>query len=76
MGAMKVMDPKLGDKRVTWDKGKKDEVDVAKREFDFLVQEKGYLAYEVGARGKPGKQIRAFDPALEEVILRPSLVGG
>lgn len=78
MGALKVLDKVLGDKKVTWDKGKQDEVDVARREFDYLVKEKGYAAYKVDRKGKKVENeiIRTFDPTLEEVILIPQKVGG
>lgn len=76
MGAMKVLDRELGDKRVSWDKGKSHEVDAAKREFDYLVKEKGYFAYKPGRRGEPGDQVREFDSTLEELILIPQKVGG
>lgn len=76
MGAIKVLDKSLGDKPITWDKGKPDEVDAARAEFDFFVKERGYTAYKVGRGGKPGEHIRSFDPTLEEVVLVPQKQGG
>lgn len=71
MGVLKVMSREHGDRPLNWDKGKKDEVDAARRDFDFLVREKGYHALT-----KAGDRVREFDPSLEEVILVPQVVGG
>lgn len=76
MATMSVLDKVLGDKKVSWDKGKKHEVDAAKREFDYLVKEQGYFAYKPGRKGKAGDQVREFDPTLEELILIPQKQGG
>lgn len=76
MGTLKILDRELGDKRVTWDKGKVEEVELARAEFEFLTKEKKYLAYRPGKGGEPGEKLDEFDPLLEEVILRPQLAGG
>lgn len=74
---MKVLDRKLGDRRISWDKGKPAEVEDARSSFDYLVREKKYFAYVLDdATNKKGKQVREFDPTLENLILTPPLVGG
>lgn len=78
MGRLRILDRALGDKSISWDKGKRDEVEVARQEFEFLVKEKGWLAYAVDP-SKPdrkGRQVRAFDVNAEELVLVPAMVGG
>ncbi len=78
MGVLKTLDRSLGDKSVTWDKGKEAEVEAARSEFEFLVKEKKYKAYAIDT-SKPdrkGQEIRFFDPALEEILLVPQMAGG
>lgn len=75
MPTMKIASAREGDRRISWDKGKKHEVEDAKATFDNHVKQGGYLAYRV-EDGKKGTQIRDFDPAAEEIILVPQMVGG
>lgn len=76
-GTMKVLDRKLGDRQISWDKGKPKEIEDARSSFDFLVKQQKYFAYEVDPmNNKKGKQVREFDPSLESLILTPPLVGG
>ena len=76
MGVMKVLDPVLGDSRISWDSGKPHEVENARAQYDNLTEERGYFAYEVGRGGKPGVQLDEFDPSIEEMIMRPPMVAG
>jgi len=75
MGEMAVMDPRAGDLKVIWDPENDDEVAAARAQFATLTK-KGFMAYSVGAGGRKGTLIRAFDPAAEKIILSPPLVGG
>lgn len=78
MGVLKILDRKFGDKPLSWDKGKPDEVEAAKQEFEFLVKEKKYKAFAIDA-SKPdrkGSPLHFFDPTVEEVLLVPQMSGG
>ena len=75
MGTMRIADVKAGDLKVIWDRTKRDEVDVAREQFDSLLK-KGYVAYSVDKKGAKGKKITEFDKDLEMLILAPGLVGG
>lgn len=66
-----------GDTKKVWDRTKPDEVEDAKRTFDFLVREKRYVAFHVtGKDGDKGEQMREFDPSAGRMILVPALAGG
>lgn len=76
-GRMKVLTAPDGDREVTWDKGKPDEVDDARATFDNHVKKKGNNAYAWDpSTGRQGQQIKEFDPNLEKIILTPALQGG
>jgi hypothetical protein len=66
-----------GDKKTIWDRNRPDEVEAARREFDFLKGQKRYVAYRVeGKEGTKGEILREFDPGAERIIFSPPLVGG
>lgn len=68
---------KEGDTKVIWDKNNPEEVESAKRQFDFLVKEKKYAAFHVeGDKGDKGRQMREFDPKAERIIFVPPMAGG
>lgn len=66
----------LGDKKTLWSKDNPDEVEAARREFQFLVKEKKYAAFSVKKNGEPGDQIDEFDPNMERIIFTKALAGG
>jgi len=76
-GAMRVMTPKDGDKRVVWDSGSFAQIRDAKETFDKLVAE-GLVPHRVGLGGKQSSEIMTeFDPHAEEIIFIPvALVTG
>ena len=74
-GAMHILD-NTGDTKKIWDSTKPDEVEAARKTFDFLVTEKKYLAYKVDNNGDKGQLMRSFDPKAEKMILQPQNVGG
>jgi tRNA U38,U39,U40 pseudouridine synthase TruA len=76
MGEMRVMTVKDGDKKTTWNPGLSDEVDAAKREFEYLVGEKKYSAFAVKKDGEQGRRIDKFDPSIGAMILVPPIAGG
>lgn len=68
---------KDGDTKKIWDRTKPDEVEDAKRSFNYLVREKRYVAFHVtGKDGEKGEQMREFDPEAGRMILVPALAGG
>jgi len=71
-GTLSGMDS-TGDTKVAWDKDNPDEVAAAKAMFERL-KGKGYLAYS--KKGDSREQIRAFNPGLEQIVMKPQLVGG
>jgi hypothetical protein len=62
-----------GDSKLTWDKNKPAEVEAARTLFTTL-RGRGYMAYS--KRGENRELIRAFDPALEKIVMVPQTVGG
>jgi hypothetical protein len=69
-------DHAAGDTKVIWDRANADEVEGARRQFDFM-KSKGYMAYKaIGEKGTKGDVLHAFDPAAERVIFAPPLRGG
>jgi hypothetical protein len=71
---MQIMDP-TGHTTVAWEQGDTAEVEVARTTFDEMTR-KGYQAFRVGKNGERGTRMTAFDPAAEEMLLIPQLVGG
>lgn len=76
MGELRILDPKAGDLKVIWDAENPDEVKAAREQFDSL-RKKGYMAWDVGARGRKGdNEIKTFDPNLEKMIITPPVTKG
>src|SRR5690554_1997428 len=70
-GVMRVMTPKDGDKRITWDSRDFTQVREAKEMFDKCVAE-GLVPYRVGVGGKATSEVMTeFDPHAEEIIFVP-----
>jgi len=66
-----------GDTRVIWDRNNTDEVEAARRQFNFLVKEKKAAAFEVLKGGEKGtKRYYEFDPNAEKMIIVPQMGGG
>jgi hypothetical protein len=74
MSELRVMDG-TGDTKLIWDSGNADEVKTAKKTFEDLTA-KGFKAFAVKKSGKPGEQIKKFDPEAEKIILIPQMLGG
>jgi hypothetical protein len=80
MGEMKTMGV-AGDSKIEWNPDNAEEVAIARAAFDLAVRPrrdggKGYNAYRVGERGRPGEVIRSFDPRAAKLILAPPMAGG
>jgi len=70
-GAIRVMTPKDGDKRVVWDSRDFAQISDAKGMFDKLVLE-GLVPYRVGVGGKSSSEVMTeFDSHAEEIIFLP-----
>lgn len=74
MGQLCILDSS-GDTKVIWSENDPDSIAAAKAMFDSLIA-KGHVAYSVGEEGKPASIVKAFDPKLEKLILRPLAKGG
>ena len=70
-GAIRVMTPKDGDKRIVWDSRVFAQIQDAKEMFDKLVLQ-GLVPYLVGLAGKASSEVMSeFDPHAEEIIFLP-----
>lgn len=68
---------KEGDSKLIWDANNPEEVENARRQFNFLVGEKKFAAFHVeGDKGDKGQQMRTFDPKAGRIIFVPPLAGG
>ena len=76
-GCFRIMTPKDGDKRITWNNQDFAQIRQAKETFDKLVLE-GLVPYRVGTNGQASSEVMPeFDPYSEEIIFLPiSLVMG
>lgn len=69
-----IMD-RSGHTEKAWDKA--DVVSVAEAEKRFAeLTGKGFIAFEPGPNGEPGRQIKSFDPEIEKTVFMPALQGG
>ena len=76
LSVMEIMG-KEGDTKAIWDKNNPDEVEAIRKQFDYLVREKKYVAFHVTDKdGNKGEQMRTFDPKAERIIFVPPMVGG
>lgn len=74
MGVLRVLGS-FGDRRVTWDPTVPDEVSEVRRRFDEIIRE-GYLVFELDSATKEGRQVRTFDPEVDELRAFRPLAGG
>ncbi|HEX2530420.1 MAG TPA: hypothetical protein VHK70_03015 [Burkholderiaceae bacterium] len=74
IGRMNIMD-RSGHKELTWDTAKLDEILAAKETFDNLMKQ-GYSAFGSPLKDGTKHLVREFDPAMEELVVVPKIVGG
>jgi hypothetical protein len=74
VGEMNIMDAS-GHQQLKWHMGNADEIAEAQATFDHLVKQ-GYGAFGSPQKGEPKHGIKAFDSAMEEVVMVPRIVGG
>jgi len=66
-----------GDTKYMWDPNIADEVEAAKKQFDYFTKEKKYAAFQVDDNGnKTGNQVREFNPKAGRIIFVPPIAGG
>lgn len=71
MGTLRILDKKLGDKQIIWNKENEEE---AKKEF-YDATEKGYIAFEINSSG--GRRlIKELNRDAEQVIMIMPMIGG
>ena len=64
-----------GHSEKAWEKS--DVVSVAEAEKRFAeLTGKGFIAFEPGPNGEPGRQMKSFDAAVEKTVFVPALQGG
>lgn len=73
--AMAVMGA-AGDTKYHWDASKPAEVEAARRQFEFFMNDKKYAAFRMSRDGAQGEQIREFDPNAGRIIFAPPMQGG
>jgi hypothetical protein len=65
-----------GDTKITWDAANRDEVEMARDQFNAYTK-RGFTAFRTqGPDGGQGEQMKTFDPKAERIIFVPRLVGG
>lgn len=74
MSTMNILD-ESGHRQVTWDASNAKEIAAAQKTFDRLLRH-GYAAFGAAARTGPKHPMRAFDPAIGDVVMVPRIVGG
>lgn len=73
-GVMNIMD-ETGHRQLTWDLCNTKEIAAAQKTFDRLLQ-RGHVAFGASNKSDLKRAITAFDPAMEEVVMVPRIVGG
>ena len=73
-GVMNIMDD-TGHRQLHWDISSTKEIAAAQKTFDRLVRQ-GHAAFGARHRGDLKQTITSFDPALEELVMVPRIVGG
>lgn len=74
IGVMSIMDDS-GHHELKWNRSDAKDIAAARKTFDGLIR-KGYAAFGSDKRWAAKHGIKTFDPALEEVVMVPRIVGG
>jgi hypothetical protein len=74
IGTMNILDSS-GHRQVHWDMSNSKDIAAAQKTFDRLAKQ-GYAAFG-SMKGADAKQaVTTFDPAIEELVMVPRIVGG
>jgi hypothetical protein len=73
-GVMNIMDD-TGHRQLHWDMSNAKEIAAAQKTFDRLVRQ-GHAAFGATHRSDLKQAITSFDPAMEELVIVPRIVGG
>lgn len=66
-----------GHTTTAWDPANPAEVEAARAMFEAMTSRSPpYRAFYVGKRGQQGSRMESFDPAAEQMVLVPQVVGG
>jgi hypothetical protein len=74
MGQLEIMG-KEGDVKVEWNPDKKEEVEVAEKQFNDLTK-KGFKAFRMYDGGKRGDELKKFDKWAEKILFVTLITGG
>lgn len=74
MGEMTILHYE-GARTVTWNMGNEEEIDIARSQFNALL-EKGFSALRLNAGEEGGRKIDQFDVRAEKILMFPILIGG
>lgn len=74
IGTMNILD-ESGHRQVTWNASDTREIAEAQKTFDRLTRH-GYAAFGATLKSGPKHSMAEFDPAMEEVVMVPRIVGG
>lgn len=74
MGELRCLN-ETGDTKMIWDPDNKDEVEVAKDQFNAL-KKKGFTAFSVKKNGEKNEKIEKFDADAGMIIMVPKIIGG
>jgi hypothetical protein len=73
-GVMNIMDDS-GHRQLHWNLSNAKEIAAAQKTFDRLIRQ-GHAAFGATNRSDPKQAITSFDPAMEELVMVPRIVGG
>jgi hypothetical protein len=73
-GVMNIMDDS-GHRQLNWEMSNAKEIAAAQKTFDRLIRQ-GHAAFGARNRSDPKQAITTFDPAMEELVMVPRIVGG
>ena len=74
MSTMNILD-ESGHRQVTWDASNAKQIAAAQKTFDRLLRH-GYAAFGAAAKTGPKHPMSRFDPAIDDVVMVPRIVGG
>lgn len=74
IGAMKIMDSS-GHRQLEWNMSNAKEIAAAQKTFDRLIKQ-GYAAFGSTDGATARRAVTTFDPATEELVMVPRIVGG